>query len=147
MRCLLRLGVTVGITLIAVFLLIVGSNRTVVTTSTHIALSSSSSEHLTTIDAALDAAKTSPKPPDDPNLIAQFLWWLNACVSGQLDDIDPGCKEAAYNLSGFSYSADNLGQCAIEGSNAIATGRPQEALSCFGAGAAALWDYWQSHKK
>jgi hypothetical protein len=43
--------------------------------------------------------------PADGNVFEQFNQWLNACVEGELDEVDPGCEQAARELARFDVDA------------------------------------------
>ncbi|MBB6376096.1 hypothetical protein BKA01_003354 [Pseudonocardia eucalypti] len=82
-------------------------------------------------------------PPDDPNVIAQFFAWLNACVEGQLD-FDPGCREAATDLSLIGVGVDDVVECAQHAAEAVAAGKPGKALGCLESAAQAAFQAWES---
>lgn len=86
-----------------------------------------------------------PSLPTDPSVIDQFFVWLNLCVSGQLDSVDPGCKQAAYDIAGLGYGATDIATCANSAAEAIRSGNAVHALDCLGPAAGALWQYYQNH--
>lgn len=98
-------------------------------------------------DALPTPSSTGENDTTDPDVVARFFWWLNACVTGQLDHIDPGCKEAAYSIAGFGYGAADLATCANRAGEAFASGKPEKALSCLGNAAGALMAYWQKREQ
>lgn len=78
---------------------------------------------------------------DQPNLseLERFNQWLNDCVSGRLDEIDPLCKEQSRDVAGVSIDPASIATCLIEGGR----GR-SELIACFGPKIFGLWEHWSS---
>lgn len=78
-------------------------------------------------------------------IVERFIKWLNACVDGQLSQIDPGCKQAAYDLAGLGLDPASIFSCSEELPNVFGV------AACLGEkGAYAIykiWHWWQTHHK
>lgn len=77
--------------------------------------------------------------------VSKFVTWLFKCVEGQLSAVDPGCKDAAYELAGLRLTAASIAGCAKD------IQKPWLLLSCIGEkGAYAIaqaWQWWMTHGK